>query len=402
MSASKQVITINDSVGFVLSEAELTGKKVGEFLLTRDNEIPCSDGIKWWVKGFPAGKSKEDQKHISLYLYVSKMVSAKFKFYVVGSSIQDSMYHDFVEHTGCGFPTFASHEMLQPLFVDGKLVIACEADFTFSVPFVCPMPRLTIDGYHVPTDFELVVGTKQVKVHRSLLSLISPVFYHMLSHDTVESKLGKIEITDFDFEIVDGAINLCYGSKLGTPSIEIVVGVLRFADKYGMESVTNQFAKIPRFNLSIETFPTIVHYAYDCFESNLFDECCTFFKEHQKLIFATEKFCQLPPSLVARLVKKTFDLKMRLDVLPHAHANGIDFILNPLEQRIIKGLSLDTFCKTVSYVWECSRDDQKDACAKFFNDNQAEIKLMKEFYELPPQVTHGVMKLGYEISIADQ
>uniref|UniRef100_A0A7E4VCP3 BTB domain-containing protein n=1 Tax=Panagrellus redivivus TaxID=6233 RepID=A0A7E4VCP3_PANRE len=381
-------MTIKDSVSFTLNEADLTGKQVGEVLKTPERGIPCSDGIKWWVEWCPAGNTAEDQNHISLYLHVNKMVSTNLTVHVA-----ESMYYDFVEPDGVGFPTFASHEKLLPLFIDGKLSITCEANFTFAVPFIYYAPRVAIYGDHVPTDFELVIGSNRVQAH---------VFHAMLSLDTIESKSGKVEITDFDFETVNAAIDLCYGAELGTLSIEIYIGVLRFADKYNMQSITDHFAKIPRFNLSVETFPTIVHYAYDCSESELFDECCAFFKEHQKRIRGTEKFSQLPPSMVAHLLKKTFDLVTQFDILRHANSNGIDFILNPLEQPIIEGLTLDTFCNTVSYVWECSRDDLKDACAKFFNDNQAEIRMQKEFYELPPQVTHGVMKLGYEILVADQ
>uniref|UniRef100_A0A7E4VV60 BTB domain-containing protein n=1 Tax=Panagrellus redivivus TaxID=6233 RepID=A0A7E4VV60_PANRE len=132
-------------------------------------------------------------------------------------------------------------------------------------------------------------------------------------------------------------------------------------------------------------------------QEDLFVECCDFFTDNQNDIVATEKFKTLSPPTVTRLLKKTFDLETQFDVIRHAHANGMDFILDPLEQPIIESLSLDTFCNTVSYVWACSRDDLKDACAKFFNDNQAEIRMRKEFYELSPHVTHGVMKLGYEI-----
>uniref|UniRef100_A0A7E4VQ84 BTB domain-containing protein n=1 Tax=Panagrellus redivivus TaxID=6233 RepID=A0A7E4VQ84_PANRE len=187
-----------------------------------------------------------------------------------------------------------------------------------------------------------------------------------------------------------------------TPSVETAVNALRFADKYGMKGITKQLAKVPRFNLSVETFPTIVHYADDCSDSDLFDECCAFFKEHQRHIRATEKFGQLPPSSVAHLLGTTFDLETQFDILRHAHANGIDFILDPLEQLIIEALSLDTFCDTAKYAWECSRDDLKKACAKICIDNLLEIIKMKAFIDLSPEVLHGVIKLGHEIVMEDQ
>uniref|UniRef100_A0A7E4VW38 BTB domain-containing protein n=1 Tax=Panagrellus redivivus TaxID=6233 RepID=A0A7E4VW38_PANRE len=398
-----------DSVGFLLDEADFSKKKVGEELKTAEHCVPYSDGLKWWVEWFPAGNSAKYTNYISVFLAVNKAVFAKFEFKInvplragqTECELKRSATHDFTKPESFGFRKFASHDTLRRFPALGKLV-TCEVEFAFLGPLIRLSPCLAPYSDHGPSDFELVVGFRRVKVHKRFLSLISPVFHAMLSHDTAEAKFGKVKITDFDFETVKTAIDFCLGRKLEAQSVETVVGILRFADKYAIDTVTDQLSKIPRSNLSIDTFPTIVHYAYDCSDSDLFDECCAFFKEHQRLIRATEKFSQLPPSSVAHLLGTTFDLETQFDILRRAYTNGIYFILDPLEQPIIKSMSLDTFCDAVDYAWDCSRHNLKKACAKFFGGNSAAICELKTFLDLGPQITHGMMKLRFDLFLADR
>uniref|UniRef100_A0A7E4ZZA4 BTB domain-containing protein n=1 Tax=Panagrellus redivivus TaxID=6233 RepID=A0A7E4ZZA4_PANRE len=251
---------------------------------------------------------------------------------------------------------------------------------------------------HVPTDFDIVVGLDRVKVHKGYISMISPVINAMLSHDTAESRSNTVKITDFNFETVKAVIDFCYGREPENLCVETIVGILRFADKYDIRAVTEDLSNIPLANLSPKTFATIAHYAYDCSKDDLFKTCCNYFKEHLGEVVITEKFTTLTPYFVAHLLKEAFHVKTPYDVLRHAYANGISFILDPLEQSVIENMSLDTFCITVHYTWECKRDNLKNACGKFFNDNQAEIRKMKEFYDLPPNFVYEVLKKGYDVA----
>uniref|UniRef100_A0A7E4ZZZ6 BTB domain-containing protein n=1 Tax=Panagrellus redivivus TaxID=6233 RepID=A0A7E4ZZZ6_PANRE len=391
----KAVKTVHDTVTLTLNEADLTGKKVGEYIRTPLRKVACSDGLEWSISCHPAGRMPESANHISLLFNVTKTVSTRFEFKINGLSFLPPKCHYFSHGGGHGFAKFASHEELRPLFTDGQLAIICEVAFDISVPFsflATPTVRLSD---HVPTDFELVVGLDRVKVHKGYISLISPVFHAMLSHDTAEAKSGKVDIKDFDFETVKAAINFCYGREPENLCVDTIVGILRFADKYDV--VTVELSKIPLANISPETFATVAHYAYDCSKHDLFNACCKYFKEHEAEIVTTEKFTALTPNFVAHLLKEAFHVKTPYDVLRHAYANGIGFILEPLEQFVIEKISLDTFCTVVTYAWECSRDDLKNVCGKFFNDNQAEIRKMKEFYDLPPNVVYEMLKKGYDV-----
>uniref|UniRef100_A0A7E4ZPW7 BTB domain-containing protein n=1 Tax=Panagrellus redivivus TaxID=6233 RepID=A0A7E4ZPW7_PANRE len=396
MSFTKVISLCKDSISFTLNEADLTGMQLGQKLKTPERDVPHTNGFKWWINYYPAGTNQACENHLSVYLNVNQVVSATYTFKVDNSSIQSYSSYDFVKYTSFGPLRFASHETLRPLFVNGQLSMTCKVEFSMPMSFTSFAPRSVLYSDHVPTDFELVVDSNQVQVHKSFLSLISPVFHAMLSNDTAESRSGRLEIVDFDFETVKTAIDYCYGREMKAPAVENIFNVLRFADKYDIKAVTSLVEKMPHESLSISTFSDIIRYADDFFKNELFEECCKFFKEHQKEIVKAEKFTTLAPPLVARLLMQSFDLKTDFDVLRHAHANEITFILDPLEQPIFESLSLDTFCDTVSYAWDCSRDSLKIACAKFFNEHLTEINNMKSFVNLSPSVVQGVMKLRCE------
>uniref|UniRef100_A0A7E4ZPR7 BTB domain-containing protein n=1 Tax=Panagrellus redivivus TaxID=6233 RepID=A0A7E4ZPR7_PANRE len=401
--ATTQLITVcKDSVTFTLNAADLTGMPVGGLHKTPERDVPRSDGLKWNVSWCPAGFSPEHAHHLSVFLDVNKAVTAMFNFKVNNSFIQSSLLYNFIELKQFGFYRLAHHADLRPLFVNGQLSITCYVEFNLPVSFTHLVPRTALYSDHVPTDFELIIDSNRLQIHKSLLSLISPVFHAMLSNDTAESRSGRLEITDFDVETVKTAIDFCYGREMETHSVETIFEILRFADKYDIKAVTSLVEKMPQQSLSILTFSAIIRYANDFFKDDLFNECCEFFKVHQKEIVETEKFTMLAPTLVARLLKQAFDLETEFDVLRHAHGNGATFILESLEPPILESLSLETFCDTVSYAWDCSRDSLKTACAKFFNEQSANIINMQPFGNLAPSVVQGVIKLRCDMFLADK
>uniref|UniRef100_A0A7E4VTM3 BTB domain-containing protein n=1 Tax=Panagrellus redivivus TaxID=6233 RepID=A0A7E4VTM3_PANRE len=391
MSFTKLVRVFKDSDTFILNEADLTGKPVGKALNSPKRDVPRSERYKWWMSYYPAGYSSNERNHLSVFLKVNKPMTVKCTFKVDSANIQKS-FTTFANLNGKGIYKYLTHETLRPLFVDGQLSITCEVELEVPVPFMSLKPCLVQFSEHVPTDFALVVDSERVQVHKGLLSLMSPVFHAMLTHDTTESRNGEVVITDFDCDTVKTVIDFCYGRKVDTTSVETVFNILRFADKYDIKAVTSLVEKLPQQCLSIDTFVAIVRYADDCLKDELYDECCSFFKEHQSQIVKHKKFTVLAPHFIAKLLKKAFGLKTQFDVLLHADASGMTYILDPLEQPILESLSLETFCPIVNYAWECSRDKLKKACVNFFNEHLCQISVMPSFVELPPFVIQGLMK----------
>uniref|UniRef100_A0A914QLX1 BTB domain-containing protein n=1 Tax=Panagrolaimus davidi TaxID=227884 RepID=A0A914QLX1_9BILA len=75
-------------------------------------------------------------------------------------------------------------------------------------------------------DFLIIIGKKEIQD-------VSPVFAEMLKSGMKEEIENKMIIVDFDFEIVEAAINIFYGEKvLKEFSLEDALSLYRFGDKY--------------------------------------------------------------------------------------------------------------------------------------------------------------------------
>uniref|UniRef100_A0A7E4W4X9 BTB domain-containing protein n=1 Tax=Panagrellus redivivus TaxID=6233 RepID=A0A7E4W4X9_PANRE len=390
------VKNVKDATTFTLNEADLMGKKVGEFLKTSKRAVPCSDGLQWWISWYPAGVRETAKGHVSVYLWINKPVTAKYTFAVDSSSISKEFTYEFAKpRISRGYSQYAPHEQLRQLFRNGKLTITCSVEFTYTHVQLMPVSPAVHQLFdHVSPDFDLVVLSNSQAVHKAFLTLISPVFAAMFSHDTREFRSGKDIITDFDFETVKASIDYCYGRNLKDLSIKKVIGMLRFADKYDIRGIITQLKQIPKNCLSVETFSMIVQYAYDCSKDDLLKECFTFFKDYQDEIKTTEEFSKLPPTLIVQILKMAFSLFTDCDVLRHVHKHQISFIVDYLEQPLIESICIFDFCHVVSYAWECSRDELKKACAKFLNENRMTVTMDKTFLDLPSDTVCQVLKLA--------
>uniref|UniRef100_A0A7E4W0E3 BTB domain-containing protein n=1 Tax=Panagrellus redivivus TaxID=6233 RepID=A0A7E4W0E3_PANRE len=394
-SISKPRLTFQDIDTFTLYETDLTECKPGKYINTRARDVPGSDGLKWWIKYYPAGHKKGYKNCLSLFLHVTKPVLANYNFQVDGSSIEKSFTHNFPGEKSLG-KKFTTHDALRPLFVDGRLSITCRVEFEIFVPNAVMAPRVGQCYERVPADVDLVVGTERLKVHKSLLSFVSPVFHAMLTNGTVEAPSDEIEVTEFDYGTVKTAIDFCYGRALENTSVESVIGVLRFADKYRI-NIQDQLEKFVSFNLKPESLAAALQYADESSKESLFNGCRTFFKRNVSDVTATDSFASLSPTLICRLLKGAFKPRTDLNVPRKDQKNGITFGLDAWEQRVIEQLSLDTFCDTCKYAWDCSRDNLKKECGKFFNINKREIINLEEFVKLSPEITNGVLKTAFDL-----
>uniref|UniRef100_A0A7E4UPF5 BTB domain-containing protein n=1 Tax=Panagrellus redivivus TaxID=6233 RepID=A0A7E4UPF5_PANRE len=397
MLAVHPAFAFKDVKYFTLRRATLTRKAVGEFLESPKFDVPNSGGLKWWICVYPAGNTEAVKGHVSVFICVNKAVKTKCKCIIDGSSIQDAFTHSYSEPDGCGWPGYASHESLASVFDKGKLTFTCILEFDIVKQRDASVPRVFQLFRHVSPDFDLVVDSNQVPAHKNFLSLISPVFEAMLSHDTAESKSNRMVITDFSFDTVKTAVDFCYGRELEDLSLGTAVNILRFCDKYFITVVIEEIESLPLFDLTTDTFCKIIRYAYDCERKSLLDKCYDFFKGRHGDIKAKDDFVNLPLVLVVNVLKKALHLETEYDVLSYAHKSGIYFVLEYLEKPLIESMSMDDFCPAVRYAWKCLRDSMKNACAQFLINNREEVTDSKDFLDLPAEIIHFILRASYDI-----
>uniref|UniRef100_A0A7E4UUB5 BTB domain-containing protein n=1 Tax=Panagrellus redivivus TaxID=6233 RepID=A0A7E4UUB5_PANRE len=271
-----------------------------------------------------------------------------------------------------------------------------------TIPPVRNFEESLMSYYGFPYDYlrkEMTDGmiTLKIKVHRHFLALISPVFNAMLTNDTKENRLGKSEIEDFDYDTVKLAIDFCYGRQVDLP-IEIAIGVLRFADKYDIKAVMAELQHIPFVDkITKDNFCKVVHYAFDMSLEALTLRCGEFFKQKQDSIINSRELEKLPIAVTLHFLSTVYDANNKIEVSKMACRSNLDFITEYLEPLIIKDLAMDSFCSTASYVWKYSRDNVKQVCAEFFNNNKDAIMNLPEFVNLHPLVISDVLKAAFDL-----
>uniref|UniRef100_A0A7E4VUZ2 BTB domain-containing protein n=1 Tax=Panagrellus redivivus TaxID=6233 RepID=A0A7E4VUZ2_PANRE len=244
MLAVQQRFAYNDIKSVTLEEADLEEKSVGQFLESPKFDVPNSGGLKWWIRVYPAGETAAHRDSMGVFLNVNQSVKANMRFLIEGSTIQKSGTREFPNPpVGWGFAEYASHDQLSALlFRKSKLTITCIVEFDITQRRDSSVPLNYQLFRHVPTDVDLVMGSDRVPAHNGFLSLISPAFNAMFSHDNVESRLKKVEITDFDITTVKSVVDYCYGRELQNPSVETAVNILRFCDKYFITAAIVSFS----------------------------------------------------------------------------------------------------------------------------------------------------------------
>uniref|UniRef100_A0A7E4URT0 BTB domain-containing protein n=1 Tax=Panagrellus redivivus TaxID=6233 RepID=A0A7E4URT0_PANRE len=368
------MLTVKDSFTFVVHEVHLAENDLDNAYETPRRAVPYSAGLEWWVEWYPTGYLEGEYKtrYLSLVIRVTKRVNAKFIFNI-GETFQKTDNQNFV-CTSARWRRFAAQNELRRHFRDDKVDITIGIEFWSQLPAIPEAPTVFNLFDSVPTDFEFMVGSDQLSVHKNFLSLISPVFNAMFAHDTLEFQTGKVIITDFDFTTVKTAIGFCYGRELRIISVETYVDVLRFAEKYLMQAVVDKWEELIPSNLTTATICNFIQYAVDYSRSKLHTLCIDYFRTNFDAIKHSAPFVALPGPFVVNLLKEVFyHLETKFDLLHFAHEHGMVGVFTHLEKPLLESLALAEFSPTVDYAWKCSRNDLKKACAKFLSNNRTEM-----------------------------
>uniref|UniRef100_A0AC34FIJ7 BTB domain-containing protein n=1 Tax=Panagrolaimus sp. ES5 TaxID=591445 RepID=A0AC34FIJ7_9BILA len=106
-------------------------------------------------------------------------------------------------------------------------------------------------------DFDIIVISgnenteKIVKIHKQLLLSQSPVFEAMFRSGREEFLTNTLKIVDFDFSTVNSVVEFFYGREnLESFSLEEIFEIVRFSDKYVVESLTEYFTTFLSYRLS--------------------------------------------------------------------------------------------------------------------------------------------------------
>uniref|UniRef100_A0AC34RHX2 BTB domain-containing protein n=1 Tax=Panagrolaimus sp. JU765 TaxID=591449 RepID=A0AC34RHX2_9BILA len=109
-------------------------------------------------------------------------------------------------------------------------------------------------------DFVICVGDKEIKVHKNVLAVASPVFSTMLQPHYKEFQESRVTIKDFDYDTVIEAVNLIYTCQLNPKlSIDLLLNLYKFADKYDLND-TEMIIQALEKKLNLESSPELPNF----------------------------------------------------------------------------------------------------------------------------------------------
>uniref|UniRef100_A0AC34QU81 BTB domain-containing protein n=1 Tax=Panagrolaimus sp. JU765 TaxID=591449 RepID=A0AC34QU81_9BILA len=129
------------------------------------------------------------------------------------------------------------------LFKNGVMTIDSELVFKFGNGRIESVEKEISHAFDLLNDdkfkdFVIQVKSKEIRVHKSVIAIASPVFSAMLEPHTKESKEGKGDIVDFDYPTVKAGVELMYTREIPQElSTEVLFSLYKFVDKYELKDM---------------------------------------------------------------------------------------------------------------------------------------------------------------------
>uniref|UniRef100_A0AC34F4C2 BTB domain-containing protein n=1 Tax=Panagrolaimus sp. ES5 TaxID=591445 RepID=A0AC34F4C2_9BILA len=239
-----------------------------------------NDATRTWIK------MEEDPEKVEIYLHcreiddVNLHIDVKAECSITVNDGEPKPFSDdfyFENHTAFAIECTVK-EWEDSFDANGIKTIRVNGTFTFAEPFLRGYRRnVDVVG---DSDFIIVAEDEELKVHKSVLIASSTIFATMFEseYQWKEKEENKYEIQDFCVEIVERALDICYGDYCNPESDETpedLVLLYKFADKYDINELKNaviQYLTLMPHNL--------VEYSNLCFENDveeLLEKCYDYF-----------------------------------------------------------------------------------------------------------------------------
>uniref|UniRef100_A0A914Z567 BTB domain-containing protein n=1 Tax=Panagrolaimus superbus TaxID=310955 RepID=A0A914Z567_9BILA len=154
-------------------------------------------------------------------------------------------------------------------------------------------------------DFTIVVDKKEIKVHKCVLAVHSPVFAAMFEPPMKEAIENKVEITDFSFEIVEKAVKLCYHQTYDDNiSLDESFLLLKFADKYNIANIQDNIEKYLGDKITVSNLCEITNCAIAVNALKLQNKCLDYFVNCLKMKYPVPKMELLDKEFIITAVTK--------------------------------------------------------------------------------------------------
>ena len=129
------------------------------------------------------------------------------------------------------------------------------------------------------SDFCLIVGEKELKVHKIILGARSPYFKAMFSSENEENRKNLVEITDFELEVIEALLKFLYTGKIPEMNEEFVRDLLRATDYFQVEQLKSKCEDFLIGKLSVANAADTILLADSCNSTKLKNKALEFVKK---------------------------------------------------------------------------------------------------------------------------
>uniref|UniRef100_A0A914YFE0 BTB domain-containing protein n=1 Tax=Panagrolaimus superbus TaxID=310955 RepID=A0A914YFE0_9BILA len=263
---------------------EILKESQNEYLYSKPIKVASFSGVEYYFLIFP--NEIEDGKPPQTFLYLKikmgneKKIEAVCDFSVDSANLNVGFECVFEKSGGWGKSLCLTDDLFDPLkgfIVDGYLTINFNGILLIEKNECSAIEKnqmTTSFQNNQNQDFTIIIGEKEIKVHKQVLMDASPVLAAMLESGLKESTENKMTVLDFSFEIVEAAIKLCYNRYIPLNfTLEDALSIYRFADKYQMKLIMDSLENFLIEKLSSSNVVQLVYFSKEFAIKKLHQSC---------------------------------------------------------------------------------------------------------------------------------
>ncbi|XP_053596739.1 speckle-type POZ protein B [Microplitis demolitor] len=267
-----------------------------------------------WISLYVCRKDGKDNGRVKLSLFILDNQNER-KFMKISGGIRDFT-------VGRGIAKFLEIEELltnKDQFLPNNTLTVCVEltiyddyqSFLTKISLQTPQRKITDDlkGLYdskINSDVIFVVGNKQFKAHKLILSTRSPVFFAMFSHGMKENRDGEVAIPDIEPEIFNKMLEFIYTDEINNLDADAAY-LLEAADKYQLRKLKSLCEESLSKSCRVDNVIKLMVLA-DLHNANqLFEYALELITKNIDAIIGTPEYKMLEefkPLLLSKLIKK--------------------------------------------------------------------------------------------------
>lgn len=157
-------------------------------------------------------------------------------------------------------------------------------------------------------DTIIKVKGQEIRTHKNILSLRSPIFEDMLRKNNTGCDMCVITDEGSNPEVFKEFLSFLYSGKLENVSVDNVIEFYNIADEYQVNEVKYKCVEFMMSNMSDKHFCDFIAFAVEHGEIHLLNSATDFFIKHSENIIETAKwwsFHKKYRTVASKLYRKT-------------------------------------------------------------------------------------------------